>query len=99
MIWLCLNIFQPTWCKVIEDAIMGLDENLCLPLPEDYMEHPPGSLIIAYIPRQLALMIRDRVAFNLAWPKMETCFHFLMGWRKIIPVKGQQMDLQLSHHV
>ena len=52
------------------------------------MEHPLGSLIIANIPRCLALIIRDRVAFNLALPKMETCFHFLMGWRKIVLVIG-----------
>lgn len=25
----------------------------------------------------------------MAWPKMESCFHFLMGWRKISLVMGQ----------
>ena len=79
MICLCLNIFQSTWCKGIEEAIMGLDENLCLPVPKMYMEHSLWSLIIANIPRCPALIIRDRVAFNMAWPKIEPCFHFLMG--------------------
>lgn len=67
---------------------MGLDENLCLLLPEMYMEHSLGSLIIANIPRHPALFFKDRVAFDMAWPKMEPCFHFLMGWRKIAPVVG-----------
>lgn len=88
MIHLCLNIFDSTWCRGIKEEIMGLDEEMCVPLPEMYMEHPPGSLFIANIPRRLALIIRDRVAFNMEWPKMESCFHFLMGWRKITHVVG-----------
>ena len=89
MIWLCLNIFQSTWCKGIEEAIMGLDENLYFPLPEMYIEYSSWRLSIAFIPRCLALVIRDRFSFNMAWPKMEPCFHFLMGWRKIAPMTGQ----------
>ena len=65
---------------------MGLDEKLCLPFLEMYMEHSSGSLIIANIPRRPALIIRDRVAFNMPWCKIESYFHFLMGWRMIFPM-------------
>ena len=50
MIYLFLKIVQSTWCRGIEEDIMGLDENLHIPLLQIYMEHPPGSLIIANIP-------------------------------------------------
>ena len=52
------------------------------------MKHPSGSLIIANIPRYPALIIKDRVSFNMEWAKMESCFHFFMGWRKIAPMVG-----------
>ena len=83
MVRLYLNIFYSSWCQGILEAIMSLDEDLRVPLPEMYMDHPPGSLVGANIPRRPALIIRHRAAFNMAWPKMESCFHFLLGWRKI----------------
>ena len=83
MVRLCLNIFDSTWCQGIIEAILSLYEDLRVPLPEMYMDHPPGSLVVANIPRRPALVIRVRVSFNMAWPKMESCFHFLLGWRKI----------------
>lgn len=55
----------------------------CAPL-EMYMEHPLGSFIVANIPRRPVLVIRDRVIFTLGWPKMESCFHLLLSWRKIL---------------
>ena len=89
MIRLRLNIFYSTWCQGIVEAITGLDEDQCVPLPEMYMEHPSGSLIVENIPRRPTLIIRDRVDFNMAWPKMEMCFHFLLGWRNILVATGQ----------
>ena len=67
---------------------MGLDKNQCLSLLEMYMKYAPGSLIITNITRRPALVIWDNYAFNMAWPKMEPCFHFLMGWRKIVLTVG-----------
>ena len=94
MLRLCLNIFNLTWSHGITEVIAGLDKNLCFPLPEMYMEPPPGSLIIANIPRRPALVIKDREIFKAAWRKMETCFYFLMGWRKIIPMVGDEWLLR-----
>lgn len=84
MVRLYLNLFNSTWCKGIIEVISSLDKNLYVPLLEMYMNHPPGSLIIANIPRRPTLVIRDSVAFNRNWPKMESHFHFLLGWRKIM---------------
>ena len=81
---LCLNIFYSTWCQGIIEAILSLDEDLSVCLLEMYMDHPLRNLIVANIPRRPTLVIRDRVSFNMAWPKIESCFHFLLGWRKIM---------------
>ena len=67
---------------------MGLDENQCLLLIEMYIKYALGSLIIVKILRRLALVIWDKYSFNMAWPKIEPCFHFLMDWRKIVPTIG-----------
>lgn len=78
MVRLCLNIFYSVWCQGIIEVIMSLDEHLCVPLRELYMKHPPGSLVVENVPRRPTLIIRDLPTFNMAWPKMESCFHFLL---------------------
>lgn len=88
MVRLYLNIFNSTWCHGVLEVIMSLDENLCVPFPEMYMNHPLGSLVVANIPRRPAIVIRDSTTFNLVWPKMESCFHFLLRWRKITSRQG-----------
>ena len=84
MVRLCLNIFYPIWCQGLVEAIMSLDEKFRVPLPEMDMDHPLGSFNLEIVPRQHALVIRDLVAFNKVWPKMESSIQFLLGWRGIM---------------
>lgn len=83
MLRLCSNLFISVWCHGIEEAIMSLDEEARVPLPETYMASPPRIFDIDIVPRHPALAIRDIHEFSWAWPKMEASLKFLLRWRGI----------------
>ena len=90
MVELYWNIFDPSWCRGLEEVIMSLDEKNRVPLPEMYMDYPPGSFDLDIVPRQPILIIHDLIAFNQVWPKMESSIQFLLRWRGEVADIGKE---------
>jgi hypothetical protein len=49
---LCYNVFNPMWSVGLEEVVNSIDDKLRIPLPEQYMAHPPGSFELTIVPRR-----------------------------------------------
>ena len=60
IIRLCYNLFDPTWLKGLENAVLSMNRYLEIPYVEDYMSNDLGSLLEANVPRRLILQIGEQ---------------------------------------
>ena len=84
IIRLCFDVFCPVWRKGLKKAVYSIDEKGRIPYPERYMGLPEGAEELKTAPRQLALSVREGLAFYKEWPRMEASITFLLRWRRII---------------
>ena len=75
---LCYNVFDPTWLVGLENAVLCMDDKLCIPLLEVYMAYNLGEIMDVNATRRPSMYIRDNIQFFNTWPKMEACINFLL---------------------
>ena len=80
---LCYNVLNPTQHVGLENALLSMDEKLCIPLPEVYMAYESGEIFLVNATKRPSMYIRDNIQFFNTWAKMEACINFLLSWRGI----------------